>query len=62
MTDILRVRRISVVKRLWCTECASAQDARRAGKSAEYTLDCGHTRKLFSSEAAQERNEEKSRG
>jgi hypothetical protein len=40
----------SVVKRLFCTECGAMRDARKVGRSAEYTLACGHMRMLMSSE------------
>ena len=48
--SIARTKHESVVKRLFCTECCSMQDARRVGRSPEYALGCGHTRMLMSSE------------
>jgi hypothetical protein len=55
----LNVRRLvpKEPKRLYCNSCGSMQDARKVGKSAEYTLDCGHVRSLMSSEIVHERNE-----
>lgn len=40
----------ATVKRLYCIEGCGLQNARKVGKSADYTLDCGHTRALMSSE------------
>ena len=48
----------SNVKRLFCIACGSTQDARRVGRSSEYTLACGHIRALLTSEKAQERMEQ----
>jgi hypothetical protein len=46
----------SAVRRLYCTECGALKDARKVGKSADYTLDCGHSRSLYTSEQVAERN------
>jgi hypothetical protein len=52
-----RAKHESVVKRLFCSSCGSMQDARRVGRSPDYTLACGCTRTLMSSEQVQERND-----
>jgi hypothetical protein len=52
-----RVKHESVVKRLFCTTGCSMQDARRVGRSPDFTLACGCTRTLMSSEQVQERND-----
>jgi hypothetical protein len=50
---------LSKLKRLWCMECAQMRDARRVGRSPEYTLDpCGHKRLAVTSEKIQDRIEE----
>ena len=47
----------STVKRLFCVDCGAMRDARRVGRSAEYTLEpCGHQRTLLTSETIGERN------
>jgi hypothetical protein len=51
-----REKHESVVKRLFCTSCCSMQDAQKVGRSAEYTLACGHARILMSSERKMEIN------
>jgi hypothetical protein len=45
------------VRQLFCIECHALKPARKVGKSAQYTLECGHVRNLMSSEQAAERNE-----
>ena len=52
-----RAKHEPTVKRLYCAECASTQDACRAGRSPEYSLGCGHLRMLMASERCEEVNQ-----
>jgi hypothetical protein len=46
------------VTKIFCLEGCGLQSARKVGKSADYTLDCGHARSQLTSEQIAERNEE----
>jgi hypothetical protein len=46
----------AAVKRLYCSE-HGMQDARKIGRAAEFTLACGCSRTLLTSEKIQERND-----
>jgi hypothetical protein len=57
---IARTKHEAVIKRLFCNDCAAMRDARRVGRSPEYTLEpCGHKRMLMSSERGVENAEAK---